>query len=239
MCNLTPRPGEGQGGPWHSTRGQGWGQQAPREKGLGGEGVGVSRGGRGPYSLFTFFLTSVDDSPPLRSFLAAQGRGPCSTGQARGESSWPPGGERGALGGAPGLRHNPVFGSPGGEFPPLHPPGPAPPPPSPRSQGPPPGVPEDNWALPPGWGGRGSEEAGQPSAPTLGIGGEGGDPRPKEPVPPCSGLEGGAHLGTPTVFRGSGWSPPGHSCLPSDQDIVLWGGHWGGAWRGGTKVLVL
>lgn len=113
------------------------------------------------------------------------------------------------------------------------------PPPSPRSQGPPPGVPEDNWALPPGWGGRGSEEAGQPSAPTLGIGGEGGDPRPKEPVPPCSGLEGGAHLGTPTVFRGSGWSPPGHSCLPSDQDIVLWGGHWGGAWRGGTKVLVL
>lgn len=155
-------------------------------------------------------------------------------------------GERGALGGAPGLRHNPVFGSPGGEFPPLHPPGP--PPPVPGARGHLLGSLKTTGLCHPAGRCRGSKEAGQPSAPTLGIGGEGGDPPPRsrEPVPPAQAWKEGHTWARPLSSEGQAGTPrppptPGRSCLPSDQDIVLWGWRWGGGRGGGagTKVLVL
>lgn len=100
------------------------------------------------FSLFYHGYSGVHISRRRSSFTEVQGR----------DSSWPPGG-----GGAPGLRHCPVWLSW------WEVPSPAPPPacpPRPGSQGPPPGVPEDHWALPPGpgtaerphrgkrWGGR-------------------------------------------------------------------------------------
>lgn len=97
--------------------------------------------GGGAHSLFFFFFALVGDSPfVLLPGLPGVG-GPCSSEQGRAgegekekqqaaqEVRWGGQGGRGA-GVAPGVRHNPVFGSPGEEFPPLHP-CPAPPLPSP------------------------------------------------------------------------------------------------------------
>lgn len=94
---------------------------------MGGQGRGVGRGG--PHSLFSLV---VGDSPfrflpgcPGWGNHAAQGRaGEEEKEKAAGRPGGGVEGERQGKGGtgvAPGVRHNPVFGSPGEEFPPLHP----------------------------------------------------------------------------------------------------------------------
>lgn len=95
---------------------------------------GAARGGRGgPHSLF---FALVSDSPFMLLPGCPGWGGPCSSEQRRatggeGKAAGCPGGQGRVgwtgTGVAPGVRHDPVFGSPGEEFPPLHP-CPAPPP---------------------------------------------------------------------------------------------------------------
>lgn len=192
-----------------------------KEVWVGGQGRGVGRGG--PHSLFSLV---VGDSPfrllpgcPGWGNHAAQGR----TGEEEKEkAAGRPGGGvegewqgKGGTGVAPGVRHNPVFGSPGEEFPPLHPlPHPSSPPSprpthSPGSQGAPPGVPETSGLCHPSQCHRGSKRdtqgkgrEGQAGAyPGQGGGGEKTPGPEAAPPPQLRPGSGGAS------FRGSGWSP--------------------------------
>lgn len=121
-------------------------------------------------------------------------------GKARRKSSRPPrsreqeAGREGA-GVAPGVRHNPVFGSPGEEFPPLHPcPAPLPNPPQ-TTRGAPPGVPETRGLCYPAQCCRGSRKKvrrdGTEACPGQG-GGEEEDPSPRELAPTKAWKEGSA-----------------------------------------------
>lgn len=156
MCNLTYGPGEGgsaQGREGVGTpRGQG-GPSVLRERGAGEWAAGG--GGGGPP---TVIFALVNDSPlmllpgcPGWGVHAAQGRAGRGREKEKQQAAQEQGGQGGrGAGVAPGVRHNPVFGSPGEEFPPLHPcPAPlsTPYPPKPpytqsREPGAPPGVPE-------------------------------------------------------------------------------------------------
>lgn len=105
---------------------------------------------------------------------------------------------------APGVRHNPVFGSPGEEFPPLHPcPAPLPTPPHPPDHhtqsrepgGAPPGVPETRGLCHPAQCCRGSRKKARrgwtEACPGQG-GGEGEDPSPRELAPTKAWKKGSA-----------------------------------------------
>lgn len=191
----------------------------------GGEGVGTPRrqtvlrergegewaaGGEGGGPPATVFFALVGGSPC--SFLAARAWGVHAAqrragrarvegaGKARRKSSRPPrsreqeAGREGA-GVAPGVRHNPVFGSPGEEFPPLHPcPAPLPNPPQ-TARGAPPGVPETRGLCYPAQCCRGSRKkvrrGGTEACPGQG-GGEEEDPSPRELAPTKAWKEGSA-----------------------------------------------
>lgn len=144
---------------------------------------------------------------------------------------------------APGVRHNPVFGSPGEEFPPLHP---LPHPSSPH--------PPDPHTVP---GARGHllgslKQVGSATQASA-TGARRGTPKEKaergrqgptqdkgvgvrrpqaQKLPPPQLRPGSG--GAPASFRGLAGAPvcPSASvrpsCLPSDQGIVLWGKRWGG-----------
>lgn len=137
---------------------------------------------------------------------------------------------------APGVRHNPVFGSPGEEFHPL-PFNPPPPPPthSPLEPGAPPGVPETRGsATQPSAARVWRKDRGKPCLKTRQGGGLGRDlprkrvGRERTPVPgagpqlrPGRGSTRGLLLPL-----GAGWNPSPPLCgprsPPSDRDIVLW-----------------
>lgn len=174
--------------------------------------------GGAPTVFFFFFFALVGDSPfvLLPGLPGVGGTMQLRAGQGRGgerrKSSRPPrrwGGQGGRDAGvAPGVRHNPVFGSPGEEFPPLHPCHPPFPPSPPNSQSPgpgaPPGVPEMRGLSHPTQCCRGSEEGhGQaPPGDKAGRGWagaypgqrarEGKDPSPRELAPAKAWKEGSA-----------------------------------------------
>lgn len=141
MCNLTYGPGVGRGS---AQGGEGVGtprrQTVLRERGEGEWAAGGGEGGGPP----TVFFALVGGSPC--SFLAARAWGSMQRSAGQGGVGSGGGGREGkkekqqatqeqeagreGAGVAPGVRHNPVFGSPGEEFPPLHPcPAPLPTPP--------------------------------------------------------------------------------------------------------------
>lgn len=101
-------------------RGQG-GWSVLRER-----GAGERVAGGGPHSLFLRWSVILHSC----SFLAAQGGGRSmqlragqgGRGKEKQQAAQKQRGQGGrGAGVAPGVRHNPVFGSPGEEFPPLHP----------------------------------------------------------------------------------------------------------------------
>lgn len=165
---------------------------------------GRQRGGRWPPQSFLRWLVVLH----VPFWLPGLG-GPCSAAQGRVGSGG--GGREGkkekqqatqeqeagreGAGVAPGVRHNPVFGSPGEEFPPLHPcPAPLPTPPQ-TARGAPPGVPETRGLCYPAQCCRGSRikvRRGWTEACPGQGGREGEDPSPRELAPTKAWKEGSA-----------------------------------------------